>query len=130
MSFLKRTYFKKAKKSAGTNKNIRTIVLNQADNLFIENSKTFNLEIQKILAAFKLPNFYKETLSSPEKMQISEKKLDQVLENLRHLFADGNSFILPSFYELIFYLQKINKKFSLLIRTFGIDHSTVNQELQ
>lgn len=130
MSFLNRTYLRKAKNSAGANKKIRTIVLNQADNFFIENSKTFNLEIQKILAAFKLPNFYKEAVSSPEKTPISDKKLEQVFENLRHLFADGNSFILPSFYELIFYLQKINKKFSLLIRTFGNDHSTVNQELQ
>lgn len=122
-------YLQKAKKMVQKDRQLRQQVLEQEHNFFAENSKCFGKEINKILRSFKIPPHFEESLKSCEHPVDDDPNMRGVLCNLKSLFDDGNFFVLPSFYQLLIFLQKINKRFVLLFRTFGQDFEMVMREL-
>jgi len=54
----------------------------------------------------------------------------QVPATMEHLFPKGRVFILPSFFHMLLKLQRRKQRFVLIFRTFGVDWSEIQQEME
>ena len=108
----------------------RKRVLEEEENFFSENWKIFGKDLKHIFQQLRLPEHLTKDLKASKEGSLEDGEVAQVLENLRGLLEDGHHFLLPSFFELLIFLTKTDRKFGLLFRTFGNDFGLVNQKLE
>ena len=89
----------------------------------------FGKQLKHALESFRLPEEVRLKLKSPHPSE-PHCPFTQSAHELKHLFHDGNYFVLNSFYALLLFLQKRKRRFSIVFQTFGNDLALVMTELE